>query len=834
MALTSKSFSRWPSRLLFLVRFLGLTGLLAAVAGGALIFLLWNVTPALGDLAWKDSDTYQTFSERYYDTSKDALMRQSGDLLCVAAYAFFGGIAGILFCLVLEGVVILRKAAISRSGAALVTALQIVLAVVLLFGVNVFSIWHYARLDCTTDHRFTLDPNYQKELRQLKGETTVVLYQMHKTSSHQSDKPDAYDSAAGRKIVEKVKDLVDQLREFGPQFKVEVLDTDDEDHPDQLERLTKDNPILRKAIDAAQENSIFFHAKRDGQELVQRLGFNEFYLLDKVASKSEDEGEGNLVLRYQTLEPFIHRILSLDEKRPRIGIAVIHPRLTTESSREELTLAGVKKTLLAQGFDVSDVILKKWTNFGPPEPSVSTFEENRYESLEAKLAGLDAAAKSVETELQTAEAVVKQWRTSSLEELTKLYSSQLRGRKVTEAMRRRQVEAFEEDLSLAQSDLAKIRELREKTALEKERLGVDRDSLLEQKRLSDVKAKFARALADIDLLIVPRMTLMDVTIGDAIPQEVHRLDGSQVDAIKDFLKSGKPVLACFGPASEPLEEGRPRDARGPDSLEQLLGDLGFRFNKQTVLYNVESSALAEQRSEPLNAGSTVDVPGLDFLSEAPSARPFVRFEEANAEAKPANPLRLSLRVEAKSAGDGLLLRARHPRPIGFDPDKAKAIPYHPEFLITAKDSWNDDQPFPTAKRIPHPELSKPDEAARGTIDEKRRGPFSIGVAVEAPLPSSWFHDQTNPDGKVRVAAIGHGHIFNGSNLSSAQEQVLLTTCNWLLRREDRLPREGEKWSFPRAHVPPLERQLWEWAMLPGLPIVIAYLGVIVVMIRRLR
>jgi hypothetical protein len=349
-----------------------------------------------------------------------------------------------------------------------------------------------------------------------------------------------------------------------------------------------------------------------------------------------------------------------------------------------------------------------------------------------------------------------------------------------------------------------------------------------------VKAKFARALADIDLLIVPRMTLMDVTIGDAIPQEVHRLDGSQVEAIKDFLKSGKPVLACFGPNCEPLEERRPREARGPDGLEQLLSDLGFRFNKQTVLYNVESSALAEQRSEPLNAGSTVEVPALDFLSEAPSARPSGRFEEASAEAKPAKPLRVSLRVDAKSAGDGLLLRVRHPRPIGFDPEKAKAIPYDPKFLITAKDSWNDDDPFPTAKRIPHPELSKPDDPARGTIDEKRHGPFSIGVAVQAPLPSSWFPDQTNADRTVRVAAIGHGHIFNGSNLSTAQEQVLLNTCNWLLGREDRLPREGQQWSFPRAHVPPVERQLWEWGMLAGLPVLIAYIGVIVVMIRRLR
>ena len=175
-----------------------------------------------------------------------------------------------------------------------------------------------------------------------------------------SEKPDAYDYAAERKVVEKVKDLVDQLREFGPQFRVEVLDVEEEGYNDKLESLTSKNPELQKALDAAPENSIFFHAKRDdGKELVQRLSFNEFYQLDKVASKNANNGQGNLVLRDQSLKPFARRILSIDEKRPRVGIAAIHPWLTSSSSVDQYTLAGVRKALTARGFNVRDVILKE-------------------------------------------------------------------------------------------------------------------------------------------------------------------------------------------------------------------------------------------------------------------------------------------------------------------------------------------------------------------------------------------------------------------------------------------------------------------------------------------
>src|SRR5207245_10500869 len=118
-------------------------------------------------------------------------------------------------------------------------------------------------------------------------------------------------------------------------------------------------------------------------------------------------------------------------------------------------------------------------------------------------------------------------------------------------------------------------------------------------------------------------------------------------------------------------------------------------------------------------------------------------------------------------------------------------------------------------------------------DDKRRGPFSIGVALAAPVPSDWLPSPESAPTTVRVAAIGHGHLFVGNELSPAKERLLLNTCNWLLGREDRMPHEGKPWSYPRVHLEPLDSQLWHWGTLVGLPLLFAYFGVVVVMIRRL-
>src|SRR5262249_31202442 len=156
-----------------------------------------------------------------------------------------------------------------------------------------------------------------------------------------SDKPDRYDYAAERKVVQKVKDLVGLLREVGPQLRVEVLDVEEEGFEKKLDRLTAGDPELRRAIDDAPENSIFIRSGKD----FQRLSFNEFYQLDKVASRKANGGRGNLVLLGQGddgrgIRPFVRKVLNVQQRRPRVGVLVIHELLTTRGTEPVFSLSG--------------------------------------------------------------------------------------------------------------------------------------------------------------------------------------------------------------------------------------------------------------------------------------------------------------------------------------------------------------------------------------------------------------------------------------------------------------------------------------------------------------
>src|SRR5690606_10798316 len=130
-----------------------------------------------------------------------------------------------------------------------------------------------------------------------------------------------------------------------------------------------------------------------------------------------------------------------------------------------------------------------------------------------------------------------------------------------------------------------------------------------------------------------------------------------------------------------------------------------------------------------------------------------------------------------------------------------------------------------------------------TPDAERRGPFTIGVAVETRLPPGRYQEayaglkglsglpagggggiraagltagvpaagaggewpvgwlepgsgEPGPDtagrAAVRRAVSGHGGLFVGADLEPAQEQLLLQTCNWLLGREERMPADPEE------------------------------------------
>ncbi len=886
------------SRLHFLIRFLGLTGFLVACVG--------LVLAGLGGLlaSWDAAGA-----------AVQAVFAGGGTL---GTWLVLAGAAAFLVAVVVEGLVVVRFAAGRRSAFGFNALLQVALAAVLLVGVNVWSFDHFVKLDWTRTGQFTLPEAVRNNLQQLdpNGKTLVVVYQQHRLFGNLREKPpDDYDNAAERLVEEKVKDLVDQFRDFGPQFQVETLDvtrhgeddkrqrliqesawyklTDPALHtlreagmPDQVlsrlgaltkkdfaprekflselaEVLDKDDLArwqedllnqardhsLAEAIKAAPENTIFFYA---GGRL-QQLRFNEFLQLDRVASQQANGGRGNLVLLAQGLpqegvpfsgrgvEPFARKVLNLEERKPRIGVLVVHELLTTEGSEDAFTLRGLRKLLDEHGFEVRDVVLKRGWEVGPPEPAADTFAETKLERLDADLDDFEADVKTLEAAAQKWQALADEWslkpgdkEEDKLDQLSRKYARELGNRKVTALVRQRQQAQFQAFVNQIREELAAT--TRERDALRAERARLDVDALQESRRMSDVKAKLDRALADCDLLFIPRLTRR--VNGSLVPNRVHRLSEGQVASIKEFLQAGKPVLACLGPVNEPSD--LPPDTGGPDGLEGLLGELGVRLGKQTVLFNVDARSFADRRVNPLRVEEGVKVPALDF--ETPTATSRGVWGRANEGAEPpplqANPIREALRVTAHSVGADFDLRMRFPRPVYFEPAKGTEPKVDPVFLLTAE-GWNDDQPFVSRGRKPHYEPPRTDDPANGTLDERRRGRFPVGIAVETPLPAGWYN---GPARAVRLAVIGQGDVFVGNELGPTKEErpfkerLFLQTANWLLGRDDALPQGGHPWSYPRVDLAPgsLEEQMWLWGTRLGLPVLFAYLGLVVLLVRRLR
>ena len=117
-------------------------------------------------------------------------------------------------------------------------------------------------------------------------------------------------------------------------------------------------------------------------------------------------------------------------------------------------------------------------------------------------------------------------------------------------------------------------------------------------------------------------------------------------------------------------------------------------------------------------------------------------------------------------------------------------------------------------------------------------PFFLALLLQTqPQQQTRTAPAPKPDAKpatVRVAAIGSGHIFVGPELSPAKEELMVNTCNWLLGRDNLLRRSDLVWSFPRVALSAREHTLWNWGAWFGLPALFGYLGLVVLMVRRLR
>jgi hypothetical protein len=432
--------------------------------------------------------------------------------------------------------------------------------------------------------------------------------------------------------------------------------------------------------------------------------------------------------------------------------------------------------------------------------------------------------------------------------------------------RERMLPAVEREIDNTKQDIAETKEALEEARKEKASLNLD--AIAEARRMTDIRAKLERDLADCDLLIVPRITQLRLKNNEYINPRFYRLSEAHVAAFKDFMKQGKPVLACFGPIGE-----MPGDAMrmgvlgpaGPDGMEDLLKDLGIRLGKETVLFTRESKRSLRGRGGLLGGGGASEIPAVRFDPASGTGRPLILRPATD---RPHNPLGDSMTLTARSIGKELDLRLQHPRPVYYEPEAARAIPrglgllavapgvafpasidwgtvplltageskpvrFEPEFMVTDHDGWNADQPFASGGRLPTFKRPKDDDKDKNTLDERRRDSFPVGVALEAPIPAEW---DVSPGAArtVRVVVIGHGHWLAGGDLKPAQERLLLNSCNWLLGRGEELPKESKEWSYRRVPLSAEEKDLWLYGTLLALPLLFAYLGLCVLMVRRLR
>jgi hypothetical protein len=820
------------SRLHFLIRLLGLVGFQAGLAGVVLL------RPG-----------------SYRDLEMVLSLRETSHWLLVA------GFGAALLALLVEALVVVRVVAGRRSALGLNALVQVVLAVGLFVAVNVWSFRHGQRFDLTRERLFTLPDAVRTQLAALDpaSETTIVLYLRHRSSSFADEKPDPFDLEAEQKTVEKVKDLVELFREVGPQFKVEVLDVAAKGFNDKLEELSKQSPELKKAIEDAPENSILVSAGRS----VQRLSFNEFYRLDRGASEARDNlvlrevGRDPATRRKEGLDPLTRRVVNVEERRPKVGLLVNHEYLTSEGPVNLFTLAGARKALEANGFDVRDVVLRTPTG----EPSADVLAVSKLERLQEELDDLDTEVRVVEREIRLLERLLKEVPAGKLEEVNRLiveYAEQFNPRfllaRASEGNRDLVARVFGNQLAAAREGLELAREERGNVA--RELAGLSSDKLSEQKRLKDLRAKLARNVADVDLLIIPRLTRLQ-TGEPIVSPAFHDLEAKQAQAVRAFVGQGKPILACLDPTNM-RAEGRTADraTKPPDDLEKMLAELGIVLGKRTVLYNVEKRAFAgrddnmvriakplqvpplrlepaartlqEELLQAAYAGLREPVAALGVAAENPLlALPFLRVPKRK---HGSNPVRESLLLADRESGRRMNLRLRFLRPVFLDPLKADLLKGDPEVLATSAATWHDEQPFSTAVR-PVPRFEPPalDDPDQGTLEARRRGPFTVGVAAELRLPPGWGSGRD-----VRVAALGQAGLITGAELAPGQERLLLDTCNWLLGRDERLAKPAAEWSYPRVEASEEERRLWLMAARWGLPELFAFLGLVMLLLRRLR
>ena len=667
------------------------------------------------------------------------------------------------------------QALTSKRGALGLNELILVGLAVLLAGfVNYWAFGHYRRFDWTRDKQFTTPEATAEQLRRLKEPIDIVVYIAHKTFGRADTKPDAIDYAAERKVVEKVRDLVERYGEIGAQVRVQVLDVEEEGYDKKLEELPK---VLQEEIAKAAENSILF---RSGDH-IKRLSFSDYYQLDKRASKAQ----ANLVLRAQGEEAFSRQIFKIDEKKPEIVFAVGHEAFTLESDIP-FGLKGLGAALERWGMKGRAVILKDFSPLqrrppnppGEPKAIALSYKELRFQQLTDRIRfcseQIDAwkervklipeerkkvAGISREDMKRRARALINALGLRrGTERLFLVAVGQLR---MTDAVHKEILKdilaVYDEEVELAGQQREAYTKMQAEA--EKEKATIDQKEIDQMRSFTDTKSKLQYLLRNCDLLVVPRVTWQAINYPNpwGVPNWYHEPDQAQIDAFAQYLRGGKPILAAMGPYAsswrEELNPGRrihpqygfvvDKDPKLPRRFEKLLGNYGFKLDSRLVLFDDEMTSF-ESRERPQFAG--VSVPPLAFEDPKPSG---------DGAARP-NPIAHSLGALASARDLPVTIKARHPRVVRYEPPGTD-LGYSPYFAWTDAKSWGETQPFIKledylkSRRGGGPSNYVPkydpkvafdagkkdsedsDKKAKKKLPAKKdeRGPFPIGAAVEA-------------------------------------------------------------------------------------------------------
>jgi hypothetical protein len=497
------------------------------------------------------------------------------------------------------------------------------------------------------------------------------------------------------------------------------------------------------------------------------------------------------------------------------------------------------------------VLKKGWEGGTGLSPSAGTFEESKLEEIEAEYMGASESALEALVDRRNLELTRDRVKDAPIADVERNFRTVAPRGQRSEAEYRQFLITRLIEPSIQQLKTDEEEAKRRADAIEPAyRKLLNDDKVQADRRAADVKAKLAAAVADCDLLILPRLTSMSLVNGQVIPPSLYPLAKAQTDVVREFLAAGKPVLFAFGPTPSTRGFGA-----STDENELTLQRLGIELGTQSVLTSAEAAAM----KKPATLGDrSVQLPPLEVVaSDNPVSQAFER---------------------ANQTVDGTLeLKKSGYRPIYLAP-RDKPFPFDPVVLRTTEDAWNEDRPTAESASPQRPrgyfpkfDTAKPDEPRKGTREEERKQKFVVGVATEVPVPAEWtdpiaaavqaaavVYDAADigigpgvvsavmtpdsfrrkpADKTVRVAVFGHGGFFVGKKLDPGSEALLLSTVNWQLRRDDHLPTavpDEAKWRYPRAKLNDAERVYWQVGGWLGLPLLAFAVGVVALLLRWRR